>query len=254
MTTNTPTTGVRTLDQDAFDRHLKEFSENAPILEYSQAFRREGYVKLTGLVSADLFAEVVAEVGDLLDQHAQRIDIELKETGNSPRKMHTVSAADIARDSRLISAIYDSASIRDTLGRIAQADVRPCPWEGEKYVIIRQDQPGDTHGWHWGDFSYTLIWIIQAPGPEVGGMLQCVPHTNWDKQNPRVHEYLQNHPIRTYANATGDLYFLRSDTTLHRTIPLSRPATRIILNTCWASTADVERPTTHETMDAMFSS
>ncbi|MFY4722110.1 HalD/BesD family halogenase [Streptomyces sp. LaBMicrA B280] len=245
--------GIRTLDQDAFDRHLKEFSENAPVLEYSQQFRREGYVKLRGLVPEELFAEVTAEVNGLLDEHARRIDIELKETGNSPRKMHTVSAPDISRASQLIPAIYDSASIRDVLGQIAQADVLPCPWEGEKYVVIRQDKPGDTHGWHWGDFSYTLIWIIEAPGPEVGGMLQCVPHTNWDKQNPRVHEYLQSNPIRTYANATGDLYFLRSDTTLHRTIPLSKPATRIILNTCWASAADVARPTTHETMDAMFS-
>jgi len=84
-------------------------------------------------------------------------------------------------------------------------------------------------------------------------MLQCVPHTNWDKDNPRVEEYLQQNPIRTYANATGDLYFLRSDTTLHRTIPLRTAATRIILNTCWASESDIEKGVTHETMDAMFS-
>jgi hypothetical protein len=252
MTSHSAATSIRTLDEEELDRHLKAFSEEVDLKKKSQQFRREGYTKLRGLVPDSVFSQVTDEVNDLLDQHGQRIDIEIKETGGSPRKMRTVSAAGISRDSQLIPAIYNSASIKNVLSEIAQAEVCPCPWEGEKYVIIRQDQPGDTHGWHWGDFSYTVIWIIQAPGPEVGGMLQCVPHTNWDKDNPRVHEYLLDNPIRTYANATGDLYFLRSDTTLHRTIPLTEAATRIILNTCWASESDTKKPVTHETMDAMF--
>jgi hypothetical protein len=252
MTSRSTTNPLRTLDQAALDEHMKKFGDQVDILKKSQQFRREGYTKLRGLVPADVFAQVTDEVKALLDRHSRRIDIELKETGNTPRKMHTVSAEVIARESELIRAIYDSASLRSTLSQIAGADVLPCPWEGEKYVIIRQDQPGDTHGWHWGDFSFTVIWIIEAPSAEIGGMLQCVPHTNWDKQNPRVHEYLQENPIRTYANATGDLYFLRSDTTLHRTIPLKSAATRIILNTCWASESDTKKATTHETMNAMF--
>jgi hypothetical protein len=239
-------------DEAALANHIKEYGEEQDILKKSQQFRREGYVKLRGLVPDSLFAQVTEEVKSLLDTNSRRIDIELKETGNSPRKMHTVSADVIARESELIPAVYNSPSLRNVLGQIAQADVHICPWDGEKFVIIRQDQPGDTHGWHWGDFSFTVIWIIEAPSPEVGGMLQCVPHTNWDKQNPRVHEYLQEHPIRTYANATGDLYFLRSDTTLHRTIPLKSAATRIILNTCWASESDTKKDATHETMHAMF--
>lgn len=243
---------ARTLDEAALDRHIKEFSESTDLRQKSQQFRREGYTKLRGLVPDSVFAQVTDEVNDLLAEHARRIDIEMKETGGSPRKMYTVSAAQIMSDSELIPAIYNSASLKNALGQIAEAEVLACPWDGEKFVIIRQDQVGDTHGWHWGDFSFTVIWIIQAPGPEIGGMLQCVPHTNWDKQDPRVHEYLLSNPIRTYANATGDLYFLRSDTTLHRTIPLVSDATRIILNTCWASETDAKKAVTHETMHAMF--
>lgn len=239
-------------DEAALAHHIKEYGEREDIVKKSQQFRREGYVKLRGLVPDSLFAQVTDEVKSLLDSNSRRIDIELKETGNSPRKMHTVSADVIARESELIPAVYNSPSLRSALGQIAEADVHICPWDGEKFVIIRQDQPGDTHGWHWGDFSFTVIWIIEAPSAEVGGMLQCVPHTNWNKENPRVNEYLQENPIRTYANATGDLYFLRSDTTLHRTIPLKSAATRIILNTCWASQSDTKKEATHETMDAMF--
>ncbi|HET9894509.1 MAG TPA: hypothetical protein VFQ44_06200 [Streptosporangiaceae bacterium] len=252
MTTNSSVNSRRTLDQVAFDSHIEEFAKQTDLLVKSQQYRREGYTKLRGLIPENVFAQVTDEVHSLLDEHARRIDIELRETGNSPRKMRTVSAAAISSDSKLIPEIYNSPSLMGVLGQIARQRVLPCPWEGEKYVIIRQDQPGDTHGWHWGDFSFTLIWIIQAPGPEVGGMLQCVPHTNWDKEDPRVHEYLQQNPIRTYANATGDVYFLRSDTTLHRTIPLRSAATRIILNTCWASESDAGKAVTHETMDAMF--
>lgn len=127
-----------------------------------------------------------------------------------------------------------------------------CPWDEEKYIITRQHQKGDTHGWHWGDFSYTVIWLIEAPSLEFGGMLQCIPHTDWNKDDPRVEEYLQQHPIRSYGHAKGDLYFLRSDTTLHRTVPLNADKTRIILNTCWAGRRDMDKKATHETMQAMF--
>ena len=98
---------------------------------------------------------------------------------------------------------------------------------------------------------FTVIWIIEAPSSEYGGMLQCVPHTDWNKDDPRVHDYLINNPIKTYAHATGEMYFLRSDTTLHRTVPLNEDRTRIILNTCWGSAND-PREQTHETMEAMF--
>jgi hypothetical protein len=233
--------------------HLETaFTDPTVVRKLSQQYRREGYVKLRALVPEDLFAEVTTEVHRLLDLHAKRIDIRLKETGDSPRFMSTVGQRAIAQDSELIPAIYRSPAIMSFLSRIAGEPVKQCPWDEEKFIIIRQEKVGDTHGWHWGDFSFTVIWIIEAPEPEVGGMLQAVPHTDWDKDDPRVLEYLQDNPIRTYANATGDLYFLRSNTTLHRTIPLSEDRTRIILNTCWASTQEEAKPATHETMEAMF--
>jgi hypothetical protein len=72
-------------------------------------------------------------------------------------------------------------------------------------------------------------------------MLQCVPHTRWNKSNPRIHEYLCDNPIQTYGFTTGDIYFLRTDTTLHRTVPLNRDTTRVILNMTWAAEKDLRR-------------
>ncbi|MER7813940.1 ArpA protein [Streptomyces sp. NPDC096153] len=230
----------------------ERFADDHEVLGLSQHFRREGYVKLPGLVSADVFAAVAQETHELIDTHQKRIDIRLKETGDSPRYMSTVGQKSIATDGSLIPAVYESPALKGFLSRLAKEEVTGCPWDEEKYIITRQHQKGDTHGWHWGDFSFTVIWLIEAPSLEYGGMLQCVPHTDWNKDDPRVEEYLQKHPIRSYGHAKGDLYFLRSDTTLHRTVPLNADKTRIILNTCWASRADQQKATTHETMNAMF--
>ena len=117
-----------------------------------------------------------------------------------------------------------------------------CPSEDELFLITCQEKPGDTHGWHWGDFRYALIWLLEAPPVEYGGMLQCVPHTRWDKQNPQINRYLIENPIRTYGFVTRDIYLLKTDTTLHRTVPLDREARRIILNMTWGCPDDLTRP------------
>ena len=239
------------LDQRIAEHFATAFSDEVEVLRLSQAFRKNGYVKIRNLVPPDIKELVTGEVHQLL-QHARRIDIQLKETGNTPRKMSTVGQRHIEENGEIISKVYHSQAMMSFLSRLAYEPVVPCPWEDEKYVIIRQERKGDTHGWHWGDFSFTVIWIIEAPDLSYGGMLQCIPHTNWDKSNPRVHEYLINNPIHTYPHATGDIYFLRSDTTLHRTVPLVEDRTRIILNTCWGSETDSKKKKSHETMEAMF--
>ncbi|GAA3018492.1 hypothetical protein [Streptosporangium longisporum] len=239
------------------DQRIREhietrYADDKVVRKLSQHYRREGYVKLRGLVPDDLFQEISQEVHRLLDEHGQRIDIHLKETGNTPRYMTTISQQAIAKGSELIPAVYESQAMMGFLSRLAAQPVLECPWEEEKYIAIRQHRKGDTHGWHWGDFSFTVIWIIEAPDAKYGGQLQCIPHTDWDKNDPQVEDYLLEHPIKTYGHVTGDLYFLRSDTTLHRTIPLNADQTRIILNTCWGSESDMKKEATHETMNAMF--
>jgi hypothetical protein len=232
--------------------HLAERFDDDTVRRMSQHFRREGYVKLSNLVPQDLFSEISDEVYRILDLHEKRIDLKIKVTGETPRYMSTVNQAAIASTSDLIPAIYESNEMMGFLSRLAREDVISCPYVDERYIATRLHKQGDTHGWHWGDFSFTLIWIIEAPDGKFGGQLQCVPHTDWNKDDPRVEEYLLNHPIKTYGHATGDIYFLRSDTTLHRTIPLNADKTRIILNTCWASRNDSTKSSTHETMQAMF--
>ncbi|MEW1860524.1 ArpA protein [Streptomyces sp. NBC_00669] len=238
--------------EEQLRNHLaKEFHDDWTVRGLSQHFRREGYVKVSGIVPPDLKRAIGDDARRLLDQ-AKRIDTTLKETSNTPRRMSTVGFRHIADNSELVPAVYESPALLEFLSRLAGERVLPCPYEPERFVMTKQEKVGDTHGWHWGDFSFALIWIVEAPEIEAGGMLQCVPHTDWNKSDPRVHDYLVKYPVKTYYHSSGDIYFLRTDTTLHRTVPLNRDATRIILNTAWANAADLESADSHETMDALF--
>ncbi len=232
--------------------HISEVFDDERFRRDSQKFRREGYIKVRELVPDAVFEGLQKEVRDIIAQHEKRIDVHLPETSNSPRYMSTVSASAIIKDGSLIPAVYNSSALRDALSRLAAEAVIDCSWDGEKYAILHQHKKGDTHGWHWGDFSYAIVWIIEAPDLKYGGALQCIPHTDWDKSDPRVMDYILENPIRTYGNVTRDLYFFRTDTTLHRTIPLSEDKTRIILNTTFAAERDLKKNVTHETMGAMF--
>lgn len=242
---------IANIDERLQKYFQEEFSVTERLAEISQDFRREGYVKISNLVPPDIKEAIWEEVCRLLE-HARRIEIRLKETSGTPRRMSTVGAGHIKQHSPLVCELYDSQALRDFLSAVAREKVLACPYLPERFVITKQDRAGDTHGWHWGDFSFAVIWIIEAPDIEFGGMLQCVPHTDWNKANPRVNEYLIRNPIRTYAHETGDIYFLRTDTTLHRTVPLTDNVTRIILNTAFATAANCERSLTHETMDVLF--
>jgi hypothetical protein len=245
------TVTTTTLEQN-LAAHLGIAYSEAEISALAEHFQTYGFARIPGLVSAEVLQALTAEVRGALDEHGLRIDVEIPETGNTKRSMTTVSQKLIARSTTLVDQIYTSSVITGFLSRLAGEEVVECPWEHEKYVIIRQERVGDTHGWHWGDFPFTVIWLLEVPSPEVGGSLQTVAHTTWDKEDPQVARWLGEGEIHTWDFVTGDVYFLRSDTTLHRTIPLREDATRIILNTCWGSLATADKEQSHETMAAMF--
>jgi len=213
------------------------------------AFQRDGYLKVSHLIPDLVKQRVTQETFHLLDKLAKRRDLHIPATGNTPRFLSNVRQEDIAQHGTVIPAVYHSQPLLDWLSVMAQEEVIANPWEFEKFIINRQEKAGDTHGWHWGDYPYSLIWIIDAPDPSYGGLLQTVPHTRWNKTNPAVHEHLIRNPIRTKAHATGDVYLLKSDTTLHRVTPLVKtpPRPRVIINMAWERAKDKDRTVSHET-------
>jgi hypothetical protein len=231
------------MDQDLdarIEQHLEAWLTESTRFDLYGRFHRDGFIKVRDVVPDDVRKDIRDEVLLLLEKNAERRDLLLETTGNTPRFMSVVRSEFISAQGDLINRVYRSGPLVGALKRIVGETLFPCPSADEEFLITRQEKVGDTHGWHWGDFSFALIWIIDTPALESGGMLQCVPHTIWDKKQPRIHEYLCANPIATYGFIPGDLYLLRTDTTLHRTVPLNQDGRRIILNMTWASAKDLE--------------
>lgn len=187
-----------------------------------------------------------------MDEFGVKRDLTIAETNNTPRKMATVNNANCRDSGNLIPKIYDSEIFHNFLSQIAGETVNKCPIVDEQIAITLLTEPGNTHGWHWDDFSFGLVWIIESPDPNFGGFTQCVPNTVWNKEKPDVLRTIVENPIRSYSFPVGSFYFFRSGTTLHRVHPLTKKTRRLIVNMDWASDADLEREVDISTTQKLY--
>ncbi|MFM7363155.1 MAG: hypothetical protein ACKO11_01365 [Cuspidothrix sp.] len=236
----TTATKINFWEQEIAENIATNFSESS-LTFLAHQFKRDGFLKVADIMPWKIRQEMKQEALRLLELYSERRDLKLATTGNTPRNMSVVTSENIATNSEFVNTIYRSNALLNILEKLGGEPFLACPSKDEEFLITRHEKAGDTHGWHWGDYRYALIWILETPPIEYGGMLQCVPHTSWNKTNPRIHEYLCENPISTYGFVSGDIYLLKSDTTLHRTVPLNRDATRIMLNMTWGCMDDQKR-------------
>jgi len=234
----------------AIKQHL-ESVEPSRWRQAQQYFQKFGFVKIPFLLSEHIKAKIAKEVEELITQYAVRRELTFAETDSTPRRMRNVRREDISAHGYVVPSIYSSQDILGVLQRVAREEVHPCPYEPEQFVITELEKSGDTHGWHWDDYSFALVAIIDCPPLEKGGFVQCVPHTRWDKKNPQLHRCFVSHPIYSMELQPGDLYLIRTDTTLHRVYPISS-GRRLIVNMAYASSSDLTKEITHETMDNLW--
>jgi hypothetical protein len=216
-------------------------------------YSSEHYARTTGLLPAELVYQLQAETRALIALKTNRIDILVPVTGNTPRKLGSLPNALFIKRSILFTALYHVPAFRGLLGSIAGAPVMDCTYPQEQITGTHQTEVGDTHGWHWGDHEYAWIFIATAPAPEHGGLLQTVPHTPWNKQDPAVNRCLTEGQMHSYHHTSGESYFFKTNTTLHRTTPLETDGVvRSIVNLTYASVSDLLDEKTYETTDAVY--
>lgn len=218
----------------------------------SRQFADEGITIVTKFLPSQFVKAVGNEARVLLELKAIRRDFRMKATDGTPRRMHNVRRTDIKHWGTAIPALYECESLRRMLAQIAGEPLFICPFADEQYVITRLEHPGDTHGWHWDDYSFALVWVVEAPPVDCGGFVQCVSNTAWNKDAPRVAATLASNPTRSYSIGSGQVYLMRTDSTLHRVYPLMKRATRIVANMAWASARNLTATITHETVDELW--
>jgi hypothetical protein len=233
---------------------LELHTKGIPAGDFARArrdFTYLGAARVPFLVPESVKRAVADEVTELAAARGVRRALRFKETDNSLRQMSNVRRDEVFQLAAAIPALYASRPLLDAMSEVAGEPVHQCPYEPEQCLITRLEHNGDTHGWHWDDFSFALVWVIECPPAEDGGFVQCVPGTNWDKENASINRALVSRPLYSIELAPGDLYIMRTDTTMHRVYPL-KAGRRTILNMGFASTSDLDKAISHETMDGLW--
>jgi hypothetical protein len=217
-----------------------------------ERFARDGFAEVSALIPPDVRARISAEVTAALDAHSVRRDVRIAVTGGSPRRYRIVDRDTLASACPATAEFYRSADLLRLVGAIAGQPVAPVPYEAEELIATRLENAGDTHGWHWDDYAFALVWVLCAPAARDGATLEYITGVPWCKAAPNVEAVLAQHePVRAHI-ASGALYLLRTDTTLHRVTPLQRDVRRDALCFSYAATADIHRNVTHESLETIL--
>lgn len=234
-------------------KHLNANMNDADYAAARTAFLSGGFALISNLLPVEVKSCVAAEADHLLNGKSVRRDIRLPETGNSRRAMVNVTADSIREHGSVVPGLYNSSCFRSALARVVGEEIYTCPYAPEEYILTHLSRSGDTHGWHWDDFSFGVILVIDCPDVEQGGFVQTVTNTRWNKKNPRVYSQMVGRPIESHALSPGDIYILRTDTTMHRVHPIEDGGRRTIINMAYAASRDLNKNISHETMEDLFS-
>jgi hypothetical protein len=224
------------------------------IRDANSRFLATGIVRLPALLSSEDCQVVLDEACGLLSAHGKRRDFTMEQTDGSPRRMRNVGGRDIVAQSPMLCELYENRHLKALISAVIGEPALTCPYEQERMVITSLHKPGDTHGWHWDDYSVALVWVLQAPPLECGGVVQCIPHTRWHRESPQILQQIVSNPVHTYYFSSGEAYLMQARNTLHRVHPIVKPCCeRIIMNFAFATKVDADVGDSHETVDALWS-
>jgi hypothetical protein len=211
-----------------------------------------GVVQLPDFLPSAAHQALDQQVDALLDSCGKRIDVRVRSTGNTPRKYISVGRNDVFEHASLIKQLYfDSAFIR-FFSRLMRHELIAAPYEPEQVVVNRMDQEGDTHGWHWDDYSYSVVLVLTAPLRMNGAQLECVDGTVWDKDAARVEHYLRTMPVRSVDLTAGSAYVLQGKRVMHRVSPMLRADVRKIICFTYATEAEQTLSIDHGSMQDIY--
>ncbi|MGB4074128.1 HalD/BesD family halogenase [Pseudomonas sp.] len=213
---------------------------------------QHGVVHLSGFLPRLLKQELTEEADELLSSHGRRVDVRIQSTGNTPRKYVSVSRNNVFEHAPLISQLYSDSGLIQFLAKLARSAVITCPYEPEQIVVNKMNEDGDTHGWHWDDYSYSLVLVLEAPERQNGAQVEYVDGTSWDKASAQVQHYLDTKTIQSLELASGSAYVLLGKRVMHRVSPLKGTDTRKII--CFSYATEEERYTAveHGSMEDIY--
>ena len=221
---------------------------------YAHRFDREGVCIIPHPLKAGFADLMEEEVHDLL-QRAQRREMCIAESGNTPRAYHSVSRNEIHQYDGYIRRLFESNDILTVFSYVAGEPIHRVPFEPEEYIINSQSTVNDTHGWHWDDYTYALIYCIDEPDPMSDARIEYIADTKWNKDDPEssVRQALLENTVQSFHLKKHHCYFMKSNTTMHRVSAMTSNSKRTVIVMTFASTSDLtDKSITHESMNAIY--
>ncbi len=236
------------------ENHINSLQKDY-LLVLPERFKNEGLAMMNDMLPQPLIAAMSAEAKYLLSENAKRRDITIKATGNTPRNFNVVNRDSISEKGKIIPAFFKSEVILNFLTFLNNNEpVHRIPYTPEEFIINNQQKTGDTHGWHWDDYTFALIWVIEAPKEGEGAIVEYIPNTVWDKENPEtgLKAVLENREIQNIYVPQDHCYFMKAGTTLHRVTPLENDSRRTVVVFSYASEEDLIKNISHETLGEIY--
>ncbi|MTE11389.1 HalD/BesD family halogenase [Nocardia aurantiaca] len=222
---------------ESAQRHLKEVDPSA-LRHARNRLAETGIARLGFLLPHQVKRILAAEALTLLDHHRQWGDL-LPENEGVGRRQVDLTEQEVSAHAECIPQLYHCESLRHSLSVVAAEPVLSCP-DAEKYRVSRLHHDDSLSQWHWDHYAFALVLVVECPPLEDGGFVQTVAHTRRDWDHADVYRTLTRNPIHSWELQPGDLYLMRTDTTLHRVHPFAHGRRTIVAMT-FASGADSER-------------
>lgn len=213
---------------------------------------KDGVVCIDDFIPEHSIKELASEVDSLVANYGRNVNVHIESTGNTPRKYRSVSRDDVFAHAPLISRMYLDESLLSFIRMLADDTVIPCPYEPEQIVVNKMSSVGDTHGWHWDDYSYSLVIVLEAPCPANGAQVEFVDGTSWDKKSPKVSHYLSTRQTQSLKLSRGSIYILLGKRVMHRVSPLLSDDTRKIICFSYATEEERNLKVDHGSMENIY--
>lgn len=236
---------------------LESLAEMAPRLSQydsdslGRILNEDGVVRLPAFLPPKLLHDLDQQADKLLNDCGRRIDVRVRSTGNTPRKYVSVRRDDVFTHSHLMQQLYFEPTLIRFIAKLTRSDVIVAPYEPEQVVVNRMNQEGDTHGWHWDDYSYSLVMVLAAPQKANGAQVEYVDGTHWCKDAPEVEKHLRK-PARSLDLERGSAYVLLGKRVMHRVSPMLRSDTRKIICFTYATKAERSTCIDHASMQDIY--
>ncbi|MRH91359.1 hypothetical protein GFY24_28625 [Nocardia sp. SYP-A9097] len=220
---------------DAARKHLSAVDPTA-LRHARDRLAETGIARLGFLLPHRVKRTLAAEALALVDHH-----LDWEGPGQEAPGRHTVDidSREVVARSQCIPQLYDCKPLRHKLTEVASQHVLPCP--APRRFTVRRRHHDDVAGrWHWDDYTFALVLVVECPPLEDGGFVQTVAHTTRSRFQSEVYRTLTRNPIHSHELQAGDLYLMRTDTTLHRVHPFAH-GRRTVVGMHFASAADLAR-------------